>query len=162
MRAAAAAAAVIFAFLGVMYIRFASDAVPPAPEPTASPDFGPVRIVARSEATDRMVRACEHFTRYPKPPQCQFIGNPDYFRVGQPPPSGPKVVPTVRVVNTDNSCLNIRVAPDPSAEILDCAAEGVLLRASDQFADDANGVRWRAVTTPSGIEGWASTQYLEY
>jgi len=74
--------------------------------------------------------------------------------------------PFARVINTDNTCLSIRAAADPSAEILDCAAEGVLLRASDQFAEDAiardaKGVRWQAVTTPSGIEGWASTQYLD-
>ena len=161
MRAAAAAAAVIIAFLGVMYVRFSGDAVRPAAEPTASPDFGPVRIVARSEATDPMVRACENFTRYPKPPQCQFISNSDYFRVGQPSPPGPKDVPTVRVVNTDNTCVNIRAAPDPIAKVLDCAAEGVLLQLSGQLADDASGNRWRSVITPSGIEGWASTQYLE-
>ncbi|HEV8574680.1 MAG TPA: hypothetical protein VGR43_08225 [Dehalococcoidia bacterium] len=47
MRAAAIAAAVITAFLGVMYVRFSGDAVPPA-EPAPSPAFGSSRVVARA------------------------------------------------------------------------------------------------------------------
>ena len=43
--------------------------------------------------------------------------------------------------------------------MLDCAGEGVLLSDLDQIAEtDATFLR---VRTPAGIEGWASTQYLE-
>ena len=66
-----------------------------------------------------------------------------------------------RVVNTEGDCLNIRAEPSSSGQVLECAAEGVLLRASDQFVTESNGIRWRAVTTPAGIQGWVSTQYLE-
>jgi hypothetical protein len=68
--------------------------------------------------------------------------------------------PFARVVNTENTCLNIRAEPLPSAGVLDCAAEGVLLRDLGQGADIA-GTTWLRVATPAGIEGWASTQYLE-
>ena len=63
--------------------------------------------------------------------------------------------PFAKVVNT-GACLNIRDAPDPSARVLTCASEGVLLRIPGGFAAGA----WQAVTTPSGIQGWASSQYL--
>jgi len=64
------------------------------------------------------------------------------------------------VVHTDNTCLNVRAEPLPSAGILDCAAEGVLLRDLGQATDFA-GSNWLQVATPAGAEGWASAQYLE-
>ncbi|HYV32812.1 MAG TPA: SH3 domain-containing protein [Candidatus Binatia bacterium] len=68
--------------------------------------------------------------------------------------------PFARVVHTDNTCLNVRAEPLPSAGILDCAAEGVLLRDLGQATDFA-GSNWLQVATPAGAEGWASAQYLE-
>jgi hypothetical protein len=67
--------------------------------------------------------------------------------------------PFTRVVNTEGTCLNIRAEPGGGA-ILDCAAESVLLRNLLQTVD-AGGVAWLRVATPAGVEGWASTQYLE-
>jgi len=67
--------------------------------------------------------------------------------------------PFARVVNTDNTCVNIRAEPLPSAGILDCAAEGVLLRDTGTAGGPAG--EWLKVVTPSGAEGWASTQFLE-
>jgi hypothetical protein len=67
--------------------------------------------------------------------------------------------PFARVINTEGTCLNIRAEPGSGAA-LDCAAEGVLLRDLREFADVA-GVTWLRVATPAGLEGWASTQYLE-
>ena len=68
--------------------------------------------------------------------------------------------PFALVVNTDNTCLNVRAEPLPSAGILDCAAEGVLLRDLGQAVDFA-GSTWLHVATPAGAEGWANTAYLE-
>ncbi len=70
--------------------------------------------------------------------------------------------PFARVVKTDGTCVNVRAGPLASAKVLDCAAEGVLLRlikAADAQSTDAS---WLHVATPSGIEGWASSKYLEH
>jgi hypothetical protein len=67
--------------------------------------------------------------------------------------------PFARVVNTEGTCLNIRAEPG-AGQVLDCAAEGVLLRDLGQTAD-VQGITWLRVTTPAGIEGWASGEYLE-
>jgi hypothetical protein len=67
--------------------------------------------------------------------------------------------PFARVVNTDGTCVNIRADPLPSAGILDCAAEGVLLRDSGTTGGPAG--EWLKVVTPAGAEGWANAQYLE-
>ncbi len=67
--------------------------------------------------------------------------------------------PFARVVNTDNTCVNIRAEPLPSAGILDCAAEGVLLRDTGIASGPAG--EWLKVVTPAGAEGWANAQYLE-
>ena len=63
-------------------------------------------------------------------------------------------------MNTDNTCVNVRAEPLPSAGILDCAAEGVLLTDLLQF-QEGGGVPWRRVRTPAGQEGWASMEFLE-
>jgi len=68
--------------------------------------------------------------------------------------------PFARVANADGTCLNIRAEPGSASQILDCAAEGVLLRGLGQAAE-AEGVIWLRVATPAGVEGWASSQYLE-
>jgi hypothetical protein len=65
-----------------------------------------------------------------------------------------------RVVNT-GSCLNIRADATSTGEVLTCAADGVLLHANDETITDAQGAEWLTVTTPSGLQGWASTDYLE-
>ena len=71
-----------------------------------------------------------------------------------------------RVVNTDNTCLNIHSAPRLDAPILDCSAEGVLLVLGIGTGDypnvvDVDGTPWLSVITPTGADGFASTQYLE-
>ena len=69
--------------------------------------------------------------------------------------------PFARVVNT-GACLNLREAPGVGARILECVADGVLLRDTGELGDPATGVLWRKVRAPSGVVGWASPQYLEY
>ncbi len=67
--------------------------------------------------------------------------------------------PFARVVGTD-SCLNVRQAPDTGAQILDCLADGVLVQVTGGFY--GSGPEWLEIATPAGIQGWASTQYLEH
>jgi hypothetical protein len=67
--------------------------------------------------------------------------------------------PFACVINTEGTCLNIRAEPG-AGQALDCAADGVLLRDLGETAD-VSGVAWLRVATPAGLEGWASTQYLE-
>ncbi len=69
--------------------------------------------------------------------------------------------PFARVVNTEGTCLNVRSAPNTGAKVLDCAAEGVLLRTDGSTGGHGTDL-FLHVFTPSGIEGWASTQYLEH
>ena len=70
----------------------------------------------------------------------------------------------LRVVNT-GSCLNVRAGPDRTAAVLDCAADGVLLRQGAGIAQYPGGVGddggWYSVITPAGGEGFASGEYLE-
>ena len=67
--------------------------------------------------------------------------------------------PFARVVDT-GSCLDVRTEPGLSTQITACAADGVLLRdtGETQVADDTT---WLRVVTPSGVEGWVSTQHLQ-
>jgi hypothetical protein len=67
--------------------------------------------------------------------------------------------PFARVVNT-GACLNVRAEPGAAAAVLACAADGVLLRDTGE-ARQADGTTWQRVVTPAGVEGWASSQYLE-
>ena len=67
--------------------------------------------------------------------------------------------PFARVVNT-GSCLNIRSDPSADADALTCAADDVLLRDTGETRE-ADGATWRRVVTPTGVEGWADSQYLE-
>jgi hypothetical protein len=67
--------------------------------------------------------------------------------------------PFARVVNT-GACLNVRAEPAMTADALTCAADGVLLRDTGETRE-VGGVTWRRVLTPAGVEGWASSQYLE-
>ena len=67
--------------------------------------------------------------------------------------------PFARVVNADATCVNVRAEPLSSAGILDCAAEGVLLRNTGEAGGPAG--EWLKVVTPNGAEGWANAQYLQ-
>lgn len=67
--------------------------------------------------------------------------------------------PFARVVGT-GSCLNIRAEPGVAARVLDCAADGVLLRDTGETRQ-ADGAAWLRVATPAGAAGWASMDYLE-
>jgi hypothetical protein len=67
--------------------------------------------------------------------------------------------PFARVVNT-GACLNVRAEPAMTAAVLACAADGVLLHEIGETRE-ASGATWRRVVTPAGVEGWASSQYLE-
>jgi hypothetical protein len=88
----------------------------------------------------------------------QFSG-PEY-RTGRNHIVAAQRGPFARVVNTDDTCVYIRAEPLPSAGILDCAAEGVLLT-DIGLAKDFAGSTWLHVATPAGAEGWANAQYLE-
>lgn len=63
------------------------------------------------------------------------------------------------------SCLNLRAEPSVSASVLACAVNGVLLRGIGlRHAGEtveAEGVTWMHVLAPDGVEGWASTAFLE-
>ena len=67
--------------------------------------------------------------------------------------------PFARVVDT-GSCLNVRSEPSEAADALTCAADGVLLHDTGDTRE-VDGVTWRRVVTPAGVEGWANSQYLE-
>jgi hypothetical protein len=67
--------------------------------------------------------------------------------------------PFARVVNT-GACLNVRQAPGTSAPVLACAADDVLLKDTGETRE-VDGAIWQRVVTPAGLEGWASSQYLE-
>jgi len=67
--------------------------------------------------------------------------------------------PFARVVNT-GSCLNVRAEPAMAAPVLACAADGALLQETGETRE-ADGATWRRVVMPAGVEGWASSQYLE-
>jgi len=72
--------------------------------------------------------------------------------------------PFARVVDT-GACLNVRAEPamaEPAmaASVLACAADSVLLRDTGETRE-VEGTAWRRVVTPAGVEGWASSQYLE-
>ena len=70
-----------------------------------------------------------------------------------------QIGPFARVVNT-GSCLRVRAEPSLSSQTLDCLADGVLLQASGE-ARDADSITWLRVMTPGGVQGWASTVFLE-
>ena len=67
--------------------------------------------------------------------------------------------PFARVVNT-GGCLNLRAEPTLDAEILRCLADNVLLLDTGETARGAD-VTWLRVVAPLGLEGWASTAFLE-
>ncbi len=72
---------------------------------------------------------------------------------------GVQVGPFARVVDTGD-CLNVRFEPTSTSQILNCAADGVLLRDMNETRE-GSGSEWLRVATPAGIAGWASTAFLE-
>ena len=88
------------------------------------------------------------------PPVVLRVGEPTYIRGTQ------YGGPFLRVTGVDD-CLPVRADHSPDAEELDCMAERVLLQnqGGDVITDD--GVTWRRVRTPAGVEGWADGIYLE-
>jgi len=143
MRAVALAAAVIAGFLGVMYLRFSGDTVPARPYAAGQPTCVVFRPVSRDgsgpNATCGAIRVAFEATPW------------------VPPTPVPRYA---RVVNTDGTCLNIRKEPGSAGQVLACEAEGVMLEdlLAGVFLEE---ITWARVRTPGGIEGWASTQYLE-
>jgi hypothetical protein len=67
--------------------------------------------------------------------------------------------PFARVVNT-GSCLSVRAEPGTAADAFTCAADDALLRDTGE-TQEVDGAAWLRVVTPAGVEGWASSQYLE-
>jgi hypothetical protein len=63
-------------------------------------------------------------------------------------------------VDIPGSCLRVRAEPGLEGEILDCVADGVLLRDTGEVRTLEDG-DWLRVVTPVGLEGWSSVDYLE-
>ncbi len=90
----------------------------------------------------------------------EFVPNErPYFPYGRARIRAVQIGPFARVVDT-GSCLNVRAEPSLAAQALDCMADGVLLRDFGEMSE-ADGVTWVRVSTPAGVEGWASAKYLE-
>lgn len=68
--------------------------------------------------------------------------------------------PFLRVVDVGDRCLPVKAKASPDVENLDCAAERVLLTDLAE-ASEVDDTTWHRVRTPAGIEGWASSRYLE-
>jgi len=70
-------------------------------------------------------------------------------------------------IKTGELCLNLRAAPDPTAPVIDCAADGVLLRLGIGNAQYPGGVyeiggrTWLSALTPDGHEGFVDAAYVE-
>jgi|GEM_PF-1603332 len=56
-------------------------------------------------------------------------------------------------------CLNVREQPSTSAPVVQCFADNVLLKNLNQ-EQQAGGITWKKVRTPTGKEGWASAEFL--
>jgi hypothetical protein len=147
MRAAALAAAVIAGFLGVMYVRFSGDTVPAPPTPRPYAAGQPTCAVFRRVSGDA-----------PEPGATCGAIRAGFEATPFIPPT--PVAQLARIVNTEGDCLNIRAQPGPAGQVLACEAEGVMLGDLLEWVL-LEGVMWRRVVTPAGIEGWASTEFLE-
>jgi hypothetical protein len=167
MRAATFATVVVAAFVGIMYLRFASDSVPGPPSGSAV--GGPQCVVFRDVTNGGDGKPA---ARCGAPYASGRGSGAPVIAVAPPltPAASSESVSGrgtfVRVVNTGNTCLNIHSAPGLNAPIIDCAAEGVLLTlgiGNAQYPNvvDVDGSEWWSVITSSGIEGFASGEYLE-
>lgn len=64
------------------------------------------------------------------------------------------------LVRDTGSCLNVRSEAGSSADVVNCAADGVLLTNLGVRAGAEGQLTWLKVRTPAGEEGWASTDFL--
>ena len=63
-------------------------------------------------------------------------------------------------VSGPGHCLPLRAEPTISSEDLACIANNVLLTDLDEETE-VDGMTWRRVRTPAGLDGWADGRYLE-
>ena len=114
-------------------------------------------------------RCCEVWTRRPWPAiydleteTASALIMPGVFHGGQEFASfvGLQQGPFLRVINVGDDCLPLRADPLPEAAELACVTERVLLQDQGDVVTD-DGVTWREVRTPAGVEGWADGGYLE-
>jgi hypothetical protein len=84
---------------------------------------------------------------------------PGYSSLGRTAVHAVQTGPFARIVNTD-SCLRVRAEPSLSGEVVDCLADGVLLRDMRETRE-ADGATWLSVVTPGRRQGWASVAFLE-
>jgi len=75
-----------------------------------------------------------------------------------------RIVATARghfiAVKGAGDCLNLRLQPSRSAEVLNCFRDGTIL---DHLGEStqADGVTWAHVSTLDGWQGWASLEFLD-
>jgi hypothetical protein len=62
-------------------------------------------------------------------------------------------------VDNAGDCLNVRERAEIGAPVIACYADNVLLGDRGQKTV-SGGTTWLAVTTPAGIDGWASSEFL--
>ncbi|MGE5594959.1 MAG: SH3 domain-containing protein [Hyphomicrobiales bacterium] len=79
-------------------------------------------------------------------------------KAGGPVPVAVELGTFLRVSGAGD-CLNVRAEPGTDAAVLGCYADRVLLGDRGE-SREAGGIAWRAVTTPDGREGWASSEFL--
>ncbi len=60
-------------------------------------------------------------------------------------------------VHTPGDCLNLRQRPEPTAPVIECLADGVLLAV---VGKDGVPAGWLPVTAPSGKFGWVSAEFV--
>ncbi len=66
--------------------------------------------------------------------------------------------PFLRVTGAGD-CLNVREQPNATAPVVQCFADDVLLKDLNQ-EQQAGGLTWAKVQTPTGKQGWASAEFL--
>ena len=65
------------------------------------------------------------------------------------------------VVDVDGSCLRVRESAGFDSKVLDCVGNDVLLQDLGRWVEvESGGVIWRMVRTPTGLEGWAASEFL--
>ena len=79
-------------------------------------------------------------------------------KAGGPVPRALSVGPFGRI-DADGDCLNVRLGPDTSTDVLGCYADGVFLpfRTTTDFVPEG----WFAVTTPDGRAGFAASEFVD-
>jgi hypothetical protein len=64
------------------------------------------------------------------------------------------------MVDTPDSCLNIRPEASLDSHAQRCVPNGVLVEVAGDAVQDESGIDWLPVGVPPGIQGWASTEFL--